>query len=114
MMKFRGQYRIESTRLKGWDYSSAGFYYETICTKDKRPYFGFILDGEVQLSDIGEIAFICWMAIPEHFSSVGIDEFVVMPNHVHGIIVIRSNDMSRVETPHVASLPEEGVRQFGP
>ena len=114
MMKYRGQYRIESTRLKGWDYSSAGFYYVTICTKDKHPYFGFIVDGEVQLSDIGEIAFICWMAIPEHFSSVGIDEFVVMPNHVHGIVVIRSDAISPVETPHVASLPEEGVRQFGP
>jgi len=115
MRKFRGQYRIESTRLKGWDYSSAGFYYVTICTKDKRPYFGIIGDGVVQLSAMGEIAISYWMEIPEHFSSVGIDEFVVMPNHVHGIVVIRSDAISRVETPHVASLlPEEDKRQFGP
>ena len=104
MMKYRGQYRIESTRLKGWDYSSAGYYFVTICTKDKRPYFGIIVDGVVQLSDMGEISFNHWMEIPEHFSSVGIDEFVVMPNHVHGIIVIRSNDMSNVETLHATSL----------
>ncbi len=115
MMKYRGKFRIDSTRLKGWDYSSAGFYYVTICTKDKRPYFGFIVDGVVQLSDIGEIALNCWMEIPEHFSSVGIDEFVVMPNHVHGIVVIRSDAISRVETPHVASLqPKDGRTQFGP
>ena len=115
MKKFRGKYRIDSTRLKGWDYSRAGFYDVTICTKDKRPYFGLILDGEVQLSDIGEIALNCWMEIPEHFHNVGIDEFVVMPNHLHGIVVICSNDMSSVETPHVASLqPKDGRTQFGP
>ena len=114
MMKYRGQYRIESTRLKGWDYSSAGFYNVTICTKDKHPYFGSIEDGEVKFSSIGEIAERFWIDIPRHFSNVEIDEYVVMPNHVHGIVVIRSIDMSRVETPHVASLPEEGSRQFGP
>jgi putative transposase len=114
MKKYRGKYRIDSTRLKGWDYSSVGFYYVTICTKDKHPNFGIIVDGVVQLSDIGEIAFNCWMEIPAHFPNVGIDEFVVMPNHLHGIVVIRSNDVSSVETPHVASLPEAGRSQFGP
>ena len=110
-MMYRGKYRIDSTRLKGWDYSCEGFYYVTICTKDKRPYFGSIEDGEVQLSAIGEIAVSYWMEIPEHFSNVGIDEFVVMPNHVHGIVVIRIDDVSRVETPHVASLPDWGRSQ---
>jgi REP element-mobilizing transposase RayT len=114
MIMYRGKYRIESTRLRGWDYSSAGFYFVTVCTKDKHPYFGSIEDGEVKFSSIGEFADRFWIEIPRHFSSVEIDEYVVMPNHVHGIVVIRSIDMSRVETPHVASLPEEGSRQFGP
>jgi putative transposase len=116
MMKFRGQYRIESTRLKGWDYSSAGYYYVTICTKDKHPNFGSVEDGEVKFSSIGEIAERFWIDIPRHYSKVEIDEFVVMPNHVHGIVVISSIDMSSVETPHVASLlqPKDGRTQFGP
>ena len=106
MRKYRGKYRIDSNRLKEWDYSSAGLYYVTICAKDKRPYFGLILEGEVQLSDIGEIAFNCWMEIPEHFSNVEIDEFVVMSNHVHGIVVIEEPRWKSevVETLHATSL----------
>ncbi|HWX56552.1 MAG TPA: transposase [Verrucomicrobiae bacterium] len=60
----------------------------TICTENKRPYFGRVVGGAMALSDIGEQAASCWKDIPRHHSNVEIDEWIVMPNHLHGIIVI--------------------------
>jgi putative transposase len=61
----------------------------TICTRDRVCVLGEIVDGEMRLNDAGEIAQRCWEEIPRHFPLVELDAFVVMPNHVHGIIVIR-------------------------
>jgi len=77
-----------SIRLKGYDYTQPGAYFITICTRDRVCLFGEVIDGEMRLNPLGEIVRQCWWAIPEHFSHVVLDEFVVMPNHVHGIIVI--------------------------
>jgi len=89
MTLFKNKYRIESARLKGWDYASAGWYFVTICTQNREPYFGEVIDQEMRLSPIGEIACQFWSEIPQHSSSnIQVDTFVVMPNHVHGIIVI--------------------------
>ncbi|MBK7086724.1 MAG: hypothetical protein IPH53_19565 [Flavobacteriales bacterium] len=76
-------------RWQGYDYANVGAYYLTICTQDRLHLFGRIADGVVQPSPIGEWAQRCWDAIPEHMPHVGVGEFVVMPNHVHGIVVIR-------------------------
>src|SRR3989338_6303074 len=89
--KFRDKYRIPSSRLPNWDYSSNGYYFITICTKGRKQYFGEIINNVMCLSIIGEIAKKYWLEIPKHFPFVELDEFVVMPNHVHGIIVIREN-----------------------
>ncbi|MBI5122871.1 transposase [Candidatus Roizmanbacteria bacterium] len=96
--KFRNIYRIPSTRLPNWNYSDNGYYFVTICTKDKKEYFGTIIDNKTNLSKIGEMAKKYWLEISIHFPFVELDEFVVMPNHVHGIVIIK-NDVSHVETP---------------
>jgi len=77
-----------SIRLKGYDYTQAGAYFVTICTKDRACLFGDVADGVMRLNQMGHIVRQCWLAIPNHVPHVLLDEFVVMPNHVHGIIVI--------------------------
>ena len=77
-----------SIRLKGHDYTQPGAYFVTICTRDRECLFGHMVNGEMRLNDAGEIARRCWEGIPDHFPSVELDAFVIMPNHVHGIIVI--------------------------
>ena len=86
--KFRGKYRVESTRLKHWDYSSNGTYFITLCTKNRESFLGEIVDGEMQLSEIGKIVQKYWLEIPDHFSFIMLDNFIIMPNHMHGIVVI--------------------------
>jgi len=71
-----------------WDYSWPGWYFVTICTKDRKPYFGTIVDGSMDLSAMGVDASARWREIPIHHLRIEIDEFIVMPNHVHGVIVI--------------------------
>jgi putative transposase len=77
-----------SIRLKDYDYSQAGAYFVTICTKDKECMFGDVIDGEMRSNEMGHVVRQCWNAIPEHFPNSVLDEFVVMPNHVHGIIIL--------------------------
>lgn len=81
-------HRRKSIRLQGYDYSQAGLYFITVCTHNRVPLFGEIVDGVMVLNAAGQIVEKCWCAIPEHFPQVTLDEFVVMPNHVHGIITI--------------------------
>ncbi|MFZ5364875.1 MAG: transposase [Patescibacteria group bacterium] len=96
---FKNKYRIESTRLKGWDYSSEAYYFITICTKNKKNILGYIKNGFVCLSKQGQLAINCWYDLPKHYSNCVLDYFVIMPNHIHGIIFI-DNDRPRdaVET----------------
>ena len=81
------QYR-KSIRLKGYDYSSAGAYFVTVCTHERECLFGDIEDQDMILSQIGKIVESCWQEIPPHFEHVDLDYFVVMPNHLHGILMI--------------------------
>ncbi|MDP2902326.1 MAG: hypothetical protein Q8N96_04365 [Methylovulum sp.] len=97
MDKFKKQYRTKSTRLQYWNYGWNAAYFVTICTANRKHYFGEVVQGEMQLSDIGRCAEKCWNEIPEHFPFVILDGFVVMPNHVHGIIII-NKPMTTVET----------------
>lgn len=88
----------QSIRLKEYDYNRAGAYFVTIVTRQRDGLFGAAVNGEtppgghVVLSDFGAIADECWRAIPEHFPFVELGAYVVMPNHVHGIIVIRDDE----------------------
>ena len=81
-----------SIRLKGYDYSQEGLYFITICVQDRECLFGKIVDHPIMiLNDAGKIADQCWLAIPQHFPDVVLHEYIVMPNHVHGIIEITNN-----------------------
>ena len=107
---FKDKYRVESARLQEWDYSRSGCYFVTICIKNREYMFGQIENDEMVLSEIGGVAKQCWREIPNHFSFVELDEFVIMPNHIHGIIVIAEN----VETQNVASLQHKNPNKFEP
>jgi putative transposase len=97
MTLFNNKYRIESGRLKGYDYSSPGEYFVTICTGGMIEYFGDVVDGEIKRNDVGEIVSEEWQRTQEIRNNVVLDEWVVMPNHFHGIICIV--EKSLVETP---------------
>ena len=77
-----------SIRLKGYDYAQEGLYFITICCFENKHLFGRIEDGVVMLKEAGRVAERCWEEIPEHFRDVVLHEFVIMPNHVHGILEI--------------------------
>ncbi len=77
-----------SIRLRGYDYTQEGVYFLTICSYQRKCVFGDVIDDHMMLNKLGSIAEECWRNIPDHFPQVELDEFVVMPNHVHGIIVI--------------------------
>ncbi len=107
MTWYKNKYRVESIRLKNWDYASPGGYFVTICTKNRVPYFGKIVHGTMELSEIGRIAETYWREIPAHFPHVALDEFVIMPDHIHGIIVIMDMMDMMVET--MVETPNLGV-----
>ncbi len=86
--KYQNKYRVPSARLQNWDYGWNASYFVTICTQNRECYFGDVMDGKMQLSEIGNLAKKYWQEIPQHFPFVQLDAFVVMPNHVHGIILI--------------------------
>jgi len=102
---FQNKYRTQSLRLRGYNYSTEGAYFVTICTKDRLEYFGEIHNGIMGLNERGCIATQCWQEIPMHFKNVILDTWVVMPNHVHGILILndsprspRRNAINRVST----------------
>jgi REP element-mobilizing transposase RayT len=77
-----------SIRWKGYDYSSCGVYFITICTHDREHLFGDIVDGQMHLNELGDIADYHWQKLSKYHPQIEIDESIVMPNHLHGIIVI--------------------------
>ena len=112
------RYRIESTRLKGYDYSRDGAYFITICTKNKFRLFGEIKNynndecvetglrpvststpptPQMILSNIGQIVTDCWYDLPNHYPNIILDEFIVMPDHIHGIIIIRNGSDNKLK-----------------
>lgn len=110
--KFQNKYRIPSARLPNWDYGSNAMYFVTICTAHRECYFGEITDGKMILSNIGIIADVFWYEIKKHANNIDLGEFVVMPNHIHGILILnevneKNNNVETrhtVETRHALSL----------
>ena len=88
-----------SIRLLGYDYSQEGAYFITVCTHNRECLFGEIVDGNVVLNDAGRNAQQCWQEIPSHFPQVVLDEFVIMPNHVHGIVLITDSVGAKIFSP---------------
>ena len=86
-----------SLRLKDYDYASAGAYFVTVCTHDRQCLFGEIVASEMTLNEIGQIAQDQWHQLPKRFENIELDAFIVMPDHIHGVIFII--DQSRVGVP---------------
>lgn len=89
---FKNKYRIETTRATWWDYAGNGAYFITINTKNRECFFGEIYDGKMNYSEIGQLADKYWLEIPDHFPGVKLDAHIVMPNHMHGILIIDKMD----------------------
>jgi REP-associated tyrosine transposase len=80
----------KTARKPGHDYT-AGSYLVTVCAFDRACLFGDVVDGTVSLSDVGRIAEDCWSDVPDHFQQTSCDAFVIMPNHIHGILHLRTS-----------------------
>lgn len=93
--KFRGKYRIASARLPGWDYATAAAYFVTVCTGDRHPFFGHIAQRVMHCSALGQMAGDIWDLIPSQFPHCTLNAFVVMPDHIHGILVIGDDGIDR-------------------
>ena len=100
-------HRRRSLRLKGYDYTHVGAYFVTIVTQGRSCLFGEIVGKEMQLNEAGEMVCRVWEMLPRRFPSVQIDLFVVMPNHLHGIVVIKNWATTRVAPTN--QNPDRGV-----
>jgi putative transposase len=112
---FRNKYRIPSARAQWWDYKLSAPYFVTICTRAQLPMFGQIENGEMMLNEMGRFAQKCWDEISCHFPTVELIHFVVMPNHIHGLLIIKNNticDNANVETLHATSLHEQFEKEI--
>ncbi|MBD3626682.1 transposase [Cyclobacterium sp.] len=104
MDRYKNKYRNASARAQWWDYGWNGAYFITICTRGREHFFGEIDNGIMKLSPMGVIADILWHEIPNHASFVGLGDFVVMPNHIHGILILDKPEVEndgRVDGPNV-------------
>jgi putative transposase len=123
---FADKYRITSSRLQSWNYANAGMYFITICTKNRECYFGEILNSPAETqsiaslrpTEIGKIANDEWFKTPQLRPDMNLElgAFVVMPNHIHGIICIGNNEYNRGErrdAMHGVPIPEY-KNQFAP
>ncbi len=90
-----GSKKRRSIRLPEYDYGQAGAYFITVVTYHRKCVFGDVVDGEVRLSKMGVIVNAAWQELPAHFPNVTNDEYVIMPNHLHGIIQIISDSLGR-------------------
>lgn len=102
----------KNTRLKNYDYSQSGYYFITVCTYEKQHLFGKIIDNQIMLNEYGKIVHQELLQIPSRFSHVKLDKFVVMPNHIHIIIVIVGNGLDHSAFPDNHVTQAERSRPF--
>ena len=104
----------QSIRLKNYDYSQAGAYFITICTHNRECILGDIADGEIRLNRLGETVKMVLLDLTQHYRHVEIDEFVIMPNHIHIIIILNEAGCKPAPTPNRHGVPEivRGFKTF--
>lgn len=113
-LRFKDKYRIPSARAAWWNYANSGAYFITICTANREHFFGEIPMPNLGLqeTEMGELAKKYWYEIPKHFPYIQLGAFVVMPNHVHGILVIEQGNIEPTERPTIEELglklPQKG------
>ena len=88
-------HRRRSIRLKGYDYSLAGAYFVTVCTQDRLCLFGNVNNEQMTLNQAGQMVYEQWSELPKRFPESAIDEFTMMPNHLHGILIINDNETTQ-------------------
>jgi len=93
MALFRNEFRVETARRTGFDYASRGWYFVTICTKEKKCTLADVVGGKIQLSRIGRIAETKMHELPKHYVNVSVDSFVIMPNHIHAIVILEGQHL---------------------
>jgi len=108
-----------SIRLHGYDYSQPGIYFITLCTYNRECLFGEILNGEMRLNEFGKIANQCWLEIPNHFPQTQLDEYIIMPDHIHGIIVLNDfvgvqNVGAKIVGAKIVGTKNVGAKNFSP
>ncbi len=113
----RAEHHRRSIRLRETDYSVPGFYFITICVKNRSCLFGGISDGVLKLNELGNIAKRCWGDIPNHYQNVIVDEYIIMPNHIHGILLITDQNntgVQNIEPLRQSSNGNVGAQYFVP
>lgn len=90
MRDLKGRPQRRSSRLPDYDYSQSGAYFVTVCVFQKECLFGEIEGDKIVLTEIGQIIKTCWINIPKHYNQIFLDKFIVMPNHIHGIVLINN------------------------
>ena len=93
--EFKNKHRSTSSRLQSWDYGWSGAYFITICTQHKKHFFGEITDGNMQLTQIGILADTLMYESKNHAKNIKLENYIVMPNHVHAILIIGDTPNSR-------------------
>lgn len=128
---YKGKYRIPSNRLQGFDYGSNAAYFVTICTYDKVNYLGEVVthtepqnlaalqdsavpQALVHLSEMGKVAYQYWLEIPQHFPFVILDEFIIMPNHIHGILIFNKTEPVEPQDFAAHNITQQKPNKFGP
>lgn len=112
-MKFNSaRHHRRSIRLKGYDYKQPGAYFVTICAQDRECLFGDIVEGTLRLNDAGHMVQTTWDGLPTHYPGVGIDAFVVMPNHAHGIIVLNNDFVGAGLKPARTPMKRHGLPEI--
>jgi len=96
--KFANKYKLKSSRLNNFDYSSAGIYFITICTYRHNNFFGKIINHQMELSKMGLIVNQCLLDIPKHFKNITLDKYIIMPNHVHILLHVETPDLASLQT----------------
>lgn len=111
--KSNGQrHKRRSIRLPGYDYSQAGAYYITVCTRDRKCLFGHLADGQMQLNDFGQVVQSVWVGLRQFCQDIELDAFVIMPNHIHGVIAIHDPVGAIHESPSHARQGVQGRRML--
>lgn len=100
----------KTQRKKIYDYSQPGYYAVTLCTQNRLCQFGDIKEGDMLLNTAGRMVTDTWHQIPQHYAGIELDIFQIMPNHIHGIIVINPVGVGPCAHPHPLTIRINGIR----
>ena len=98
------QRRRRSIRLQNYDCSKSGAYYITVCTRNRELLFGDVVRGQMQINEVGRIVETVWLSLLQFYAGIELDGFIIMPNHVHAIVIIRSG---------VGAIHESPLQKYG-